>query len=420
MAKIVVGILLQAVGLRLHKKGPGQRIHAVDHAAFVSNELLGAQRDLDGVLAGQGQGFVHTVGMKALGATQHRGQCLPGSTDDVILGLLGCQAAAGSLRMEAEKPAPGVCGPKGLAHFAGPDAARSPELAHFFEKIIVRVEKEGKAWGKVIDIDPPLDTPAHILEPISQGKGQFLGRRGPCLSNVVAADADGVPAGQVSTAILKGVHHQPHRGLGRKDELLLGDILFQDVVLDRPAQDLHGDTPFFGHDDVHRPDHGCGAVDGHGGGDFVHGNAVEQDFHVGQAGDGYPTSAKLTLGLRVVGVIAVQRRHVKGDRKPGFAMVQQVLVAGVGLLGRAKSGEHAHRPQPAPVHRGVHTPGARIFAGKAKIAVIVEFGHIQGGIKAVNGRAGGRHEPLLPLGMPSQRAFQQALFPLLGLLRERL
>ena len=68
--------------------------------------------------------------------------------------------------------------------------------------------------------------------------------------------------------------------------------------------------------------------------------------------------------LRVVGVVAHERRHVEGDRQPGLALREQVLKARVGVLGRAEPREHPHRPQPASVHRWMDAAGKRILAGR--------------------------------------------------------
>ena len=84
--------------------------------------------------------------------------------------------------------------------------------------------------------------------------------------------------------------------------------------------------------------------------------AVEQDLHVGQAADRHAAGAELAGGLRLVVVVAVQGRHVVGDREAGAAGRDQLLEAVVGVLGGAEAGEHAHRPQPC---RGDRWGGCR-------------------------------------------------------------
>ena len=60
-------------------------------------------------------------------------------------------------------------------------------------------------------------------------------------------------------------------------------------------------------------------------------------LHVGQGRDRHAALAELADGLRRVGVVAVQGRHVEGDREAGLALREQVLEARVGLLGACRS-----------------------------------------------------------------------------------
>ena len=71
----------------------------------------------------------------------------------------------------------------------------------------------------------------------------------------------------------------------------------------------------------------------------------------------------------MVGVEPHQRRHVECGREPGLAMVEQVAEALVGLLRRPEAGELAHRPQPAPVHRGIGAARVGVLAGIAEVAL---------------------------------------------------
>jgi len=66
---------------------------------------------------------------------------------------------------------------------------------------------------------------------------------------------------------------------------------------------------------------------------------------------------------RVIGVVAHQRGHVERRRQPRLPVVEQVVEALVGLLDRAEAGELAHRPELAPVHRGVGAAGEGVLAG---------------------------------------------------------
>ena len=71
----------------------------------------------------------------------------------------------------------------------------------------------------------------------------------------------------------------------------------------------------------------------------------------------------------MVGVEPHQGRHVESGREPGLAVVEQVAEALVRLLHRPEAGELAHRPQPAPVHRGIGAARVRVLAGITEVAL---------------------------------------------------
>ena len=75
-----------------------------------------------------------------------------------------------------------------------------------------------------------------------------------------------------------------------------------------------------------------------------------------------PARPELALGLRVVGVVAVQRRHVVGDRQPGLAGGKQLVEPPVGVLGGAEPREHAHRPEPTAIAGRMDAAGERRLA----------------------------------------------------------
>ena len=213
---------------------------------------------------------------------------------------------------------------------------------------------------------------------------------------MVAADADGVPSGQVARGVFDGVHHEPHRGFHREDVLVLRGVLLEDVVLDGASKRLGWDAALFGGGDVHGPEDGCGRVDGHGRGNPVHRYAVEEYLHVRKGGDGHAALAELAHRGRVVGVVAVQRGHVERDTQAGLALLEQVLEPLVGVLGGAEPGEHAHGPQPAAVAGGVDAAQERVLAGhvglaRLALAVVRRVG-------ALDGDAGHGGETLFAFG----------------------
>ena len=212
-----------------------------------------------------------------------------------------------------------VLRPEALAGQLVPDAPRGPELGDLLEEVVVAVEEEAEPRREVVEAQAAGQRVLHVGDPVGDGEGQLLHRRRAGLADVVAGDADRVPARQLGGAPLDRVGHQLQRRGGREDVLLLGDELLEDVVLQRAGQLRARHAHLLGRGDVHGPDHGRGGVDGHGGADLADRQAVEQDLHVGQAGDGHAAGAELALRLGLVVVVAVEGGHVVGDRQAGPA-----------------------------------------------------------------------------------------------------
>ena len=98
----------------------------------------------------------------------------------------------------------------------------------------------------------------------------------------------------------------------------------------------------------------------------------------------------------MVGVVAVERRQVEGDREAGLALREQVLEALVGVGGGAEAGELPHRPELAAVAGRVDAARVRELAGDADLALRVEVRRLLGGDEVRHLHAGDRGEVLLP------------------------
>ena len=182
--------------------------------------------------------------------------------------------------------------------------------------------------------------------------------------------------------------HRRMRRAGRVDVRPAGDVLLEDVVLDRARQALARDAALVGHRHVERQQGGGGGVDGHRGRHPLERQAVEQQAHVVQGGDGHPGAPHLARGQRVIRVAPHLGGQIEGHRQAGLARGEQALEALVGRLGRAEAGVLAHGPQPAPVHGGLHPAGEgelarerpdrarrrRAASGPASVLGVVEVG----------------------------------------------
>jgi hypothetical protein len=122
-------------------------------------------------------------------------------------------------------------------------------------------------------------------------------------------------------------------------------VLLEDVVLNGAHDFLRGDALLLGDGDVHGEENRGGGVDRHGGGDFVEGNLVEEDFHVGEGIDGDADFADLPIGHGAVGIVSHLGRQIEGHREPGLPLLEEIAVALVGFLGGAETCILAHGPE---------------------------------------------------------------------------
>ena len=413
-APVIVDLRLDLVRLVFDEEAATQRIDGVGYAALFGDDLLRAHGDGHGFFTGQGQRLVHAVGVQALRAAEDGSQRLDGDAHDVVLRLLGSQADACRLGVEAQEPGAWVAGAKRLAHLPRPDAARRTELGNLLKEVVMAVEEEAKARGEVVYVQAACDGPAHVLQAIAQGEGQLLRRRRSRLADVVAADGDGVPQGHLARAELDRVGDEAHRRLWREDVLFLGDVLLENVVLQRSPELRARHALFLCGGNIHGPDNRGGAVDSHARADLAQRDTVKEDLHVLQAADSHAAGAELAQRFRRVRVIAHQGCQVEGHGKPHVALLEQVFVARVGLLGRAETGKHAHRPGLAAVHRAVDAARIRVVAREAEMLVVVEIGHVEGRVQPIDGLARRRQELPPPLRRAGQGALQGRLFPLLA------
>ncbi len=292
--------------------------------------------------------------------------------------LLRRQRHARGLRVEAHQQAALVARAEAVTQLAGPDPPGRAVLRDLLEEVEVCVEEEGEPRRERIDVEPALECPFHVRETVGERERELLGRRRPGLPDVVPRDRDRVPERHLRRAELHHVGDQPHRWSGREDVLLLRDVLLEDVRLDRSAEAVARHALLLAHDEVVRKQDGGRRVDRHRRRHLAERDSGEQDLHVLERADGDALPTDFTERPWMVGVVPHQRRHVEGGRQPGLPVVEQVAEPLVRLLGRAEAGELAHRPQPPPVHRRIHTPRERERARDAEVPRLVRLDALRG------------------------------------------
>ena len=336
------------------------------------DDLLGSKRDACGMFGRQRERFVQRVGVQRLRPAQHGRQRLKRHAHDIVVRLLRRQRAAGRLRMEAKDRRARIPAVEALGHHLVPDFPGGAVLGDLFEEIVVRVEEEREPRRKLVDVQARAPGPLDVLDAVVQRERQLLQRRRARFANVISADRNRVPLRHVLRAELERVDDELHRGPRRENVRLLRDVFLENVVLDRSAKLLPRHALLFGDGQVHRPQDRGRRVGRHRSADLVERNALEQRFHVGQRIDGDAALADFAFRHRMVGVVTHQRRQMESDGKSRLAVLQQVVISAIGLLGRAEAAELPHRPELAAVHRFVNAARVGWLAGIAEIAVVIE------------------------------------------------
>ena len=125
---------------------------------------------------------------------------------------------------------------------------------------------------------------------------------------------------------------------------------------------------------VEQQQHRGRRVDRHRGRDLVERDAVEGHPHVLERVDRHAGAADLAQAARVVGVQAELGRQVEGHAEARGPVLEQVLVALVGLAGGGVAGVLAHRPAALAVHLAVDPAREGKLARLAEVEVL---GHVR-------------------------------------------
>src|ERR1035437_4157292 len=124
--------------------------------------------------------------------------------------------------MESQPHRTGILRLEALFHNPGPHSASSAELGDLLEEVDMGIEKERKPRCKSVHVHfLSVDHVLYISDAIGQGKSQFLDGRRTGFSDVIAADADGVPARDEFSAEFDGVADQANGRFGRTHKSLL-------------------------------------------------------------------------------------------------------------------------------------------------------------------------------------------------------
>ena len=358
------GARFELVGQRFDVVRPAERIGGHDRSRLVLQDLLRAQRDRRRPLGRERERLVVGVRVQRLRAAGNSRERLDRDAHDVVLGLLRGQGRATGLCVEAQRKCLWVRRAEPLAHHTRPDATRGAELRDLLEEVVVRVEEERQPCTELVGRLAGLDRGGAIRDPVGNRERELLHRRRAGFADVVPGDRDRVPGGDPLRAVREQVGRQPHRRARREDVVPPRDVLLEDVVLHRPAECRRRNALLLRDQLVEQQEQPGGRVDRHRRRHGVERDPAEEDLHVRDRVDRHAGAPDLAECARIVGVHAELRRQVERDRKTGLAVLEQVAVARVRLLGRGEARVLAHRPRPTAVHVGVRPARVRELAGQ--------------------------------------------------------
>ena len=183
-----------------------------------------------------------------------------------------------------------------LFHYACPQAAGSTEFGYFREEIQACGKNPADTGSKIINLLACFDCSINIGHGISEGKSDFLYLGSTCFANVISANADSIPFGDILRAISKCICNQTHGRTWREDIGSAGDIFLENIVLNSALQLLRLYALLFGNSNIHCQKYGCRTVDGHRGADLIQRNTFKKLFHVSERINCYANLADFTFG----------------------------------------------------------------------------------------------------------------------------
>ena len=231
----------------------------------------------------------------------------------------------------------------------------------------MRREEEGELRREALDVEATSDGRVDVRDRVGEGEGELLHRVGSGLADVIAADRDRVPARQLIGGVGDEIGREAHRRTRREDVRAARDVFLEDVVLRRSADSFGADPLPLPDRDVHGEQDRRRRVDGHRRRDLAERDAFEEPREILERADGHADLPDLARNARIVGVVSHLRREVEGDRQASLAVLEEVAVARVRLLGGTEPRVLAHGPKTPAVHRRLDPARVRRLAGQPRI-----------------------------------------------------
>ena len=132
---------------------------------------------------------------------------------------------------------------------------------------------------------------------------------------MIARDGDRVELWHLLRGELEDVCDDPHRRFRRINIGVPHHVFLENVILDGACELFQRGSLFKRCDDVECEDGQHRAVHGHGDGDLIERDTIEEQFHIQNRVDGHARLADITDDTRVVRVVTAVSSQVEGDRQ---------------------------------------------------------------------------------------------------------
>src|SRR5258705_8533690 len=175
-----------------------------------------------------------------------------------------------------------IAGLETFTHNSRRKPQRGAILGNLLEQVVMGVEEERKARGKVINIQTSLQRRFNVSDTVRERESDFLHCSRTRFTYVVTANRNRVPVGHFAGTVGEDVGNQTQRGPWWIDVSAARDVLLQNVVLQRAFNFVKGNVLLARYCQVEAKQRGSSCVDGHRSRNAIERNAVKQAQHVFQ------------------------------------------------------------------------------------------------------------------------------------------
>ena len=150
------------------------------------DDLLGAQRDLRGLLARKGGDLVEGIGVQRVRAPRTAARASIAVRTTLLSGCWAVKETPAVCVWNRSHCARSVVAPYRSRKPARPDPPGRPELGDLLEEVDVRVEEEASTRREAVHVQALTARKFHVTESVGEGEGQPARQSDPPLADAVA------------------------------------------------------------------------------------------------------------------------------------------------------------------------------------------------------------------------------------------